>query len=169
MSKNFAAGRLGDSNIVIGDQGDPATLDQWVYQTGGNFDVVIDDGSHLNDHMLTSFKHLWPHVVPGGLYFVEDITYSRFRQKHTVSDGPTMENGGTPFVEVIKDWIDQLLVHPLISSDAKGAVSRNPIPEQVDFINCFSEACVIGKKMVRDHDWADSSTYYSTLYRNYVD
>ncbi len=30
-------------NIVTGDQKDPDTLRRWVQETGGNFDVVIDD------------------------------------------------------------------------------------------------------------------------------
>nr|AHE14846.1 InkM-like methyltransferase [uncultured bacterium] len=39
----------------------------------GPFDVVIDDGSHLNDHVTTAFTTLFRHVRPGGLYVIEDI------------------------------------------------------------------------------------------------
>jgi demethylmacrocin O-methyltransferase len=39
----------------------------------GPFDVVIDDGSHLNHHVITSFTALFPHLRPGGLYVIEDI------------------------------------------------------------------------------------------------
>ncbi|MFD9698067.1 class I SAM-dependent methyltransferase [Lentzea sp. NPDC059081] len=39
----------------------------------GPFDVIIDDGSHVNSHVTTSFTALFPHLRPGGLYVVEDV------------------------------------------------------------------------------------------------
>jgi hypothetical protein len=48
-------------------------LEQFKLQSGGNFDVVIDDGSHVPEHQLISFESLWPAVKPGGLYIVEDL------------------------------------------------------------------------------------------------
>jgi hypothetical protein len=55
-----------------GDQSDPEFLDELGRQLGP-FDIVIDDGSHLNDHVKTSFGSLFPHVRPGGLYVIEDL------------------------------------------------------------------------------------------------
>ncbi|MEU1285115.1 hypothetical protein [Kitasatospora sp. NPDC005856] len=57
---------------AVGDQGDPALLDE-LGRRFGPFDIVIDDGSHLNAHVRTSFTALFPHVRPGGLYVVEDL------------------------------------------------------------------------------------------------
>jgi demethylmacrocin O-methyltransferase len=54
-----------------GDQGDAAYL-AGLAEDIGPFDIVIDDGSHLNHHVLTSFGALFPHVRPGGLYVIED-------------------------------------------------------------------------------------------------
>lgn len=42
----------------------------------GGFDVVIDDGSHINAHQIRSFEILWPHLRPGGVYIVEDTQTS---------------------------------------------------------------------------------------------
>jgi hypothetical protein len=39
----------------------------------GPFDVIIDDGSHLNHHVVTSFSVLFPQLRSGGLYVIEDI------------------------------------------------------------------------------------------------
>jgi hypothetical protein len=55
-----------------GDQSDPQFLDELGRQLGP-FDIVIDDGSHINDHVKTSFGSLFPHVRPGGLYVIEDL------------------------------------------------------------------------------------------------
>lgn len=55
-----------------GDQSDAGFLDRLGAELGP-FDVVIDDGSHLNEHVRISFHALFPHVRPGGLYVVEDL------------------------------------------------------------------------------------------------
>lgn len=33
---------------------------------------ILDDGSHLADHQLSTFLILWPSLVKGGVYIVED-------------------------------------------------------------------------------------------------
>jgi hypothetical protein len=40
------------------------------------YDVILDDGSHDPDHMVTTFNALWDRLVPGGLYIIEDIHVS---------------------------------------------------------------------------------------------
>lgn len=55
-----------------GDQGDPRHVDKLATEIGP-LDIVIDDGSHLNQHVVTSFNALFPHVRPGGLYVIEDV------------------------------------------------------------------------------------------------
>ncbi|HEX7304786.1 class I SAM-dependent methyltransferase [Lentzea sp.] len=67
--KNVAGPRI---MTVRGDQSDAEFLDRLGRELGP-FDVVIDDGSHLNDHVRTSFHALFPHVRSGGLYVVEDL------------------------------------------------------------------------------------------------
>lgn len=55
-----------------GDQSDPGFLISLAEQHGP-FDIVIDDGSHVSDHILTSFDALFPYLRPGGLYVIEDL------------------------------------------------------------------------------------------------
>ena len=59
--------------IYKGDQSDILFLNHFVAETGGQFDIIIDDGSHVPNHQLISFENLWPSVKPGGMYIVEDI------------------------------------------------------------------------------------------------
>ena len=59
-------------NIHIGDQTDEKFLEDVVKLTGP-LDFVIDDGSHVGDHIVKSFEILWKHVKPGGYYFIEDL------------------------------------------------------------------------------------------------
>ena len=36
-------------------------------------DVIIDDGSHVNQHFVTSLYVLWPYLASGGTYCIEDL------------------------------------------------------------------------------------------------
>ena len=60
-------------NVFIGDQNNPEDLQRCIDTYGGNFDIIMDDGSHYSEHILTSFKHLFPHLKPGGYYIIEDL------------------------------------------------------------------------------------------------
>jgi hypothetical protein len=37
------------------------------------FDIIIDDGLHLAEAQIQTFKNLWHRLNPGGYYFIEDI------------------------------------------------------------------------------------------------
>ena len=58
--------------VYCGSQADSAFLEDVAAQRG-KFDVVVDDGSHQSDHIVSTFKSLAKHVKDGGLYIVEDI------------------------------------------------------------------------------------------------
>jgi len=40
---------------------------------GGNFDLIIDDGSHFPDHQILAFETLFSFLAPAGIYVIEDI------------------------------------------------------------------------------------------------
>lgn len=42
----------------------------------GGFDLIIDDGSHLNEHQIETFKILFPLMKPAGVYVIEDTQTS---------------------------------------------------------------------------------------------
>lgn len=58
-----------------GDQADPAFLKKVVDEMGG-VDIVIDDGSHINAHVIQSFQVLFPLLSANGIYIVEDTQTS---------------------------------------------------------------------------------------------
>ena len=57
--------------IFKGSQADPDFLKQTINSIG-SIDLVIDDGSHLNEHVIKSFKILFPLLNSGGIYVIED-------------------------------------------------------------------------------------------------
>jgi len=68
--------------IFYGDQSDASSLIESCNQMGvGQFDIIIDDGSHIDSHIMITFNTLFErYLSPGGLYFIEDypdtLTYS---------------------------------------------------------------------------------------------
>ena len=76
-------------NAVTGDQADVATLEGWVKETQGGFDVIVDDGGHQNQQILASFTVLFQRALkPGGVYVIEDMHVSR--RGHWRGTGPIM-------------------------------------------------------------------------------
>ena len=102
---------------LIGSARDPATLQHWMNISGGRFDVIIDDGGHTNLDITTAFDHLWGHLQPGGLYFVEDLQVGR-REFRTYRKGTRRQfevgsedtNGERVFADLVASWIEQKLV-----------------------------------------------------------
>src|SRR5581483_7364052 len=76
--------------IEIGSQGDPDFLQTLAAKYKP--DVIIDDGSHQADHILMTFKHLYPVLSSGGIYIVEDVHFHSGRWAHehrgTANIGP---------------------------------------------------------------------------------
>jgi hypothetical protein len=58
-----------------GSQADTEFLASVVEQAGP-LDIVIDDGSHRCDHVITSFEFLFPRMSECGVYAVEDVQTS---------------------------------------------------------------------------------------------
>jgi cephalosporin hydroxylase len=64
--------------------------------------VVIDDGSHIGRHVQASFRVLFPAVLPGGWYVVEDLQTS-YSNSH---EGGPARTPGTA-VDLIKGLVDR--------------------------------------------------------------
>jgi hypothetical protein len=48
-----------------------------------DFDIIIDDGSHMLTHQQISLGHLFPRVRPGGLYIIEDLHVCQIGNKYS--------------------------------------------------------------------------------------
>lgn len=56
-----------------GNQSDETMWQCFVANHGSDWDVIVDDGGHCNSEIITSFKMMWPHIRPGGMYCIEDL------------------------------------------------------------------------------------------------
>lgn len=59
--------------IIRGDMGSRDDLHRLVVESGGSFDIVVDDASHASHHQQIALAVLFPHLNSGGLYVIEDL------------------------------------------------------------------------------------------------
>lgn len=87
--------------VEIGSQNDSNFLKN-VINKWGPFDMILDDGSHMNDDVIFSFKHLIDYVKTGGVYVAEDTACSYWEE---YGGGYKKEN---TMVEYFKNLIDDV-------------------------------------------------------------
>jgi hypothetical protein len=90
--------------IFQGSQTDPQFL-QAVVQQAGCIDIVIDDGSHMNEHVISSFKTLFPLLASNGIYVIEDLQTSYIPKYGGSSEN--LDHSGTS-IAMLKKLIDGL-------------------------------------------------------------
>jgi cephalosporin hydroxylase len=81
-------------SLLYVDQSRKDTLDN-LGNSLPELDIIIDDGSHVNDHIILTFNSLFPKLKNGGIYVIED-TY----QSYTV--------GGNSAINFLKDMVDRI-------------------------------------------------------------
>jgi hypothetical protein len=74
----------GEFKIAIGNQKDSEFLNTCF--PGWSFDVIVDDGAHINTLTLLAFCGLWPRLNQGGLYIFEDMmcSYDRLQSEQNI-------------------------------------------------------------------------------------
>jgi hypothetical protein len=132
--------------IIIGSQIDNNILEQL---STYNFDIIIDDGSHDNNHVFYTFNYLFKHLntTNVGLYVIEDIHTSYW----PYYNGGYKEQNST--IEKLKNLIDML--HAWCIRDPidchrppyNGAnVNKTYYEEWMHFIQFYENIVVIKKR-----------------------
>lgn len=123
--------------IFIGDQSDRRFLSDLARRVG-TADIILDDGGHMMDQQLVTFDELWPIVVDGGLYAVEDLHTSYW----DAFDGG-LDRPGT-FIEFSKRAIDRM--HAWHVPD--GALKPDALTRSVRGMHVYDSLIVFDKDTV---------------------
>lgn len=120
--------------VRIGSQIDRQFLKDIVDEFGP-FDIVLDDGSHKNDHVITTFEVLFPHTKESGVYLIEDMHTSYWRRF-----GGALRSGNT-MIEYFKQKIDELnAIH------VRGDFQSTDFTKSVDCMAFYDSVLVIEKR-----------------------
>ena len=90
-------------SVFIGDQNNPTDLEECIKTYGGDFDIIIDDGSHYGEHIVTSFKTLYPHLKEGGIYIIEDLHAAQLDERRMIDEIKALNYQSTKFYQTHRD------------------------------------------------------------------
>ena len=128
--------------IEIGSQDDPAFLNKCFGPI--RFDIIIDDGSHINSFTLASFKALFAsRLNAGGLYIIEDLASSYGPMHEALRVWPGMHLN-----DPSKDYTND---RRILSDEFNSIIHKMDFLEgSVEFLHFWSRFAVIGKRRASD-------------------
>ncbi|HEY8028041.1 MAG TPA: class I SAM-dependent methyltransferase [Gaiellaceae bacterium] len=129
-----AARRAPGFEVYVGSQADPELLGR-VTRDLPTIDVVIDDASHINELTVASFHSLFPHLAPGGLYFIEDVPRGSGEISDVAAVSGMSLNVDVEFVNR-REAIDELIAE--IARDTEEGARR-----RTDFIHVYPRIIVV--------------------------
>lgn len=59
-------------DVIVGDA-NTLEVSERVFRRSPQFDIIVDDGSHLSSDIIKSFARYFPRLVEGGVYVAEDL------------------------------------------------------------------------------------------------
>jgi cephalosporin hydroxylase len=142
--------------IYIGDQEDRHFLKKLMNDVG-SIDVVIEDGGHEMNQQINTFEEVFPYVVNGGIFLIEDLHTSYWEEY-----GGGYKKDGT-FIEYAKDLVDSIN-------------SRNYKTEELDYyaktiksMNIYDSVIVFEKNESNGIKKEINDEYYFELSLKYLD
>jgi len=120
--------------VFVGSQDDPAIIEN-IFKKYPKVDIVLDDGSHMMNHMIASFEIMYNRLQPTGVYIVED-THTCYWDNF----GGGLRREGT-FMEFVKHKLDEInAVH------TKGALPISEFTRATDCIACYDSIVVFERR-----------------------
>lgn len=120
--------------VRIGDQSDSKFL-QSLIDEFGEFDLVIDDGSHQVAHVNKTFQFLYSKISKNAMYFIED-THAAY--------WPDTHGGGLNVPESIVN-ISKNLIDKLNAEHTKGQVEVDAFTKTTQSITFYDSVIVFQK------------------------
>lgn len=131
-------------HVVAGDQSDPFTLKRWLNETGGNFDVIVDEG-HVRTRICGSFPFLFRKALkPGGVYVYHA--------------DPVVQEDSNPVIDALSNWLQYMGLKrgSKLSKCGNGWRTRKnifmpfEIPGMSKSVECSYGICAVTKCLVEE-------------------
>jgi len=134
--------------MYAGSQDDPQVLSN-IHRRHGDFDVIIDDASHISSLTITSFQQLWPHLKPGGFYIVEDTHgayHDWFYGRSEANPNPDAKLGRPTMMQFLRRLADEANFNPDIDGDETLFPRRYWLGYAVEWVTFSYNLCIIRKR-----------------------
>lgn len=120
--------------VFIGSQDDLDVINE-IFSKYPKVDIVLDDGSHIMQHMIASFELMYDRIQPNGVYAVEDM-HTCYWPKF----GGGLKREGS-FMEFVKNKLDEInAVH------IKDALPVTDFTRFTDCIACYDSLVVFERR-----------------------
>ena len=119
------------------DQSNIAQIEE-LGEKHGMFDIIIDDGSHISSHIISTFEILWKYLKDEGIYVVED-TQTSYWSKLGGYDKPNQKRATSYF----QNLTDGLNYNEFLEKDYKPC----DIQKYLDYIHFYHNIIFIGKSL----------------------
>lgn len=96
---------INHTSIIQGDQSDHKFLNTLINKYK-SFDIIIDDGSHKSQHIISSFNFLFPFLNDDGLYVIEDLQTSYIPRYGGSRINLNKKNSSMNFIKSLTDSIN---------------------------------------------------------------
>lgn len=110
-----------------------------VLSKSGDLDIIIDDGSHINEHIIKTFELLFPFLKDGGIYVIEDLETS-YNDEYG-GDSRNLENPKTS-MNFFKSFTDRINSKEF----SIPGFQKRQYDSQIDVIHFYHNLIVIEKK-----------------------
>lgn len=130
--------QIKNTEIFCGSQTDEAILKK-IIDKYKKFDIIIDDGSHVNKDVIKTFNFLFFSLSENGLYFIEDIQTSYM--PNWGGDAVNFNNKKTT-MNFIRYLADRMHYQDVDDPFYK----KNILDGKIGFIHIYKNICIIEKK-----------------------
>jgi len=136
-------------SLVLGDI-KVASVRERILAHSEAFDIIIDDGSHMNADIIKTFKNFYARLAPGGIYVIEDLHCSYWAKWNgglwradsameffkSLTDVVNLESWGAGLLPA--NWVAKL--------KAKSHTRFNPVAyADIESISFYNSMCLIVK------------------------
>ena len=134
--KRFEGGRV---RVELVDQSNVEDLAQLAIKHGP-FDLIIEDGSHMWEHQITTLRSLFPFLRSGGHYIVEDLqtNYGALQAKYR---GVASQS----CMDFLKRWADMAVADDLIDPQSVEDAFLRTYGRSIEFMSFHRRSCVLKK------------------------
>jgi hypothetical protein len=132
--------------VELADQSNLEHLAQ-IVANYGPFDLIVEDGSHLWEHQITTLRTLFPFLRNGGYYVVEDLqtNYGSLQAQYR---GAASES----CMEYLKKWTDLLVADDALDIATVEDPFLRTYGRAAEVMTFHRRACVIRKRCLPT-DW----------------